>query len=358
MAGICATKHALEEGLNPTVFEKTGNLGGTWVYTDKTGIDEYGLDIHSSMYKSLHTNLPKEIMNFPGYPFQNLEKSFVPGTEVLKYLKSYAEHYGVDKAVKFHHNVVRVRPYKNKWEVIVHDLINDKYSNLTFDYVLICNGHYFAPSFSKIENIEKFQGKQMHSHDYRDSGPFKDETVLVIGVGPSGMDLALETSKVAKKVIVSHHVKDNLESSLAKNVIQKPDCVSIEDGNYVKFTDGTREYVSVILYCTGYENLFPFLSVDSGISVKNNYVKPLYKHCINIRYPTMAFIGLTFIACLTQMIDIQVRFVMKYYSGKKELPSQKEMEEDTDKDMESRRQRGLKEKQAHFLGPEQVNLIS
>ena len=34
-------------------YEKTDQIGGTWVYTQDTGLDRYGLPIHSSMYDSL-----------------------------------------------------------------------------------------------------------------------------------------------------------------------------------------------------------------------------------------------------------------------------------------------------------------
>lgn len=34
-------------------YEKTDKIGGTWVYTEATGDDQYGLKIHSSMYKNL-----------------------------------------------------------------------------------------------------------------------------------------------------------------------------------------------------------------------------------------------------------------------------------------------------------------
>ena len=53
MAGVCAAKNALSYGFNVTVFEQTDNIGGTWVYTDETDKDKYGLDVHSSMYSDL-----------------------------------------------------------------------------------------------------------------------------------------------------------------------------------------------------------------------------------------------------------------------------------------------------------------
>lgn len=61
-AGICAAKNGLEFSCDVTVFEQTDNIGGTWVYTDDVVKDKNGLDVHSSMYQGLYTNLPKEIM--------------------------------------------------------------------------------------------------------------------------------------------------------------------------------------------------------------------------------------------------------------------------------------------------------
>ena len=54
-AGLCALRH-LTSDLNyfePEAFEQTGDTGGTWVYIDKTGLDENGLPIHTSMYRDL-----------------------------------------------------------------------------------------------------------------------------------------------------------------------------------------------------------------------------------------------------------------------------------------------------------------
>jgi cation diffusion facilitator CzcD-associated flavoprotein CzcO len=54
-AGLCAARHLLVE---PTVghvdvLEQAGQLGGTWVYTETVGYDDFGLPVHTSMYKSL-----------------------------------------------------------------------------------------------------------------------------------------------------------------------------------------------------------------------------------------------------------------------------------------------------------------
>lgn len=53
LSGLCVAKYAQNYGHEVTIYEQTGQLGGTWFYTDEVGCDEYGLDIHTSMYHNL-----------------------------------------------------------------------------------------------------------------------------------------------------------------------------------------------------------------------------------------------------------------------------------------------------------------
>lgn len=48
--------------------------------------------------------------------------------------------------------------------------------------------------------IEKFKGRYLHSRDYKDAQDFSDKRVVVIGIGNSGLDLAVEISQTAKQV--------------------------------------------------------------------------------------------------------------------------------------------------------------
>jgi len=54
-AGLCAARHLVADPAHFEfkVFEKGGEVGGTWCYTDLTDIDEFGVPIHSPMYRSL-----------------------------------------------------------------------------------------------------------------------------------------------------------------------------------------------------------------------------------------------------------------------------------------------------------------
>ena len=121
-AGLCAARHLTSSPrLSLTIFEQSNNIGGTWVYTEKVGRDQHGLPLHSSMYKNLKTNLPKEVMAFPDFPFQHKEKSFIEHREVLEYLQRYCQHFQLEQFVSFNTQVARVHPVGSseatRWEV-------------------------------------------------------------------------------------------------------------------------------------------------------------------------------------------------------------------------------------------------
>lgn len=58
-SGLTAAKYSLGQGYDVTIYEQNEQLGGIWWYTDQTGINQYGVEIHSPMYQ----NLRYEIQN-------------------------------------------------------------------------------------------------------------------------------------------------------------------------------------------------------------------------------------------------------------------------------------------------------
>uniref|UniRef100_A0A182J3T6 Flavin-containing monooxygenase n=1 Tax=Anopheles atroparvus TaxID=41427 RepID=A0A182J3T6_ANOAO len=352
-SGICAAKTALEADGHVTIFERTDRIGGTWVYTEEVGTDRYGEPVHSSMYQGLRTNLPKEIMGFPGFEMPQQDASYVRSDEVLQFLQDYADSYDVTNRINFAHLVEEVKPAtsdSNGWTVRIRNLVDGSIRTESYDFVLVCNGHYHTPHIPSYAGRDRFRGLQLHSHDYRKPDVFRDQIVLVIGAGPSGTDLTLEAATKAKTVYFSHHVPDKLKRLVfPANVIQVPDVLRIHTDS-VEFQDGSNHPVTVIFYCTGYRYSFPFLHPDCGVDVDDNWVRPLYKHVLNVNHPTMAFIGLPFYVCATLMFELQARFCIAFYSGHLPIPDRKEMLDDQAREMNERWSRGLKKRQAHMMG--------
>ncbi|KAK4309372.1 hypothetical protein Pmani_018989 [Petrolisthes manimaculis] len=365
-AGLCAAKHLLAAGLQPQVWEATSGLGGTWRHSTRTGTDLYGLPIFSSMYNNLRTNLPKEVMAFPDFPFPSEDDtSFVHHTTVSNYLNRYATHFNLLPHIKTEHHVQKVAPLPNnsgsgntaagllpRWAITVRDLKQQITTTDVYDAVVVCNGHYSKPSIPSLPGVEEYQGRQIHSHDYREPKPFTGQTVLVLGAGASGIDIAIELCSTAKQVYLSHNQKNNIASDLPKNLHQVKGASEATRDGFI-LTDATRVQADVIIYCTGYEYTFSFLCESCGVGVSRGQVTPLYRHIHNVLLPSMAFIGIPVQICPFPFFDTQVRYVTKVLTGKVSLPSPKDMEAITQQEFLQHMKEGHAPEDFHLMSSSQ-----
>lgn len=78
--------------------------------------------------------------------------------------------------------------------------------------------------------------------------------VLIIGAGPSGIDLTYAIAETATKVIFSHHT--HTESHVYPvNVIKKP-AIKCFNRNSVIFNDDSEESITDVVFCTGILHFF------------------------------------------------------------------------------------------------------
>jgi len=170
------------------------------------------------------------------------------------------------------------------------------------------------------------------------------------------MDITNHVRMSAKQVFLSHHLSTTPNTAFMGNVTQKPDVQRFTPDGAV-FTDGSTESFDHVLFCTGYKYTFPCLSTDVGIQVIDNFVQPLWKHCININHPTMAFVGLPFNVIPTHIFDMQVRFTLKFFTGQREFPSREQMIAELEQEIGERWGCGVhNHKKAHQMGERQVNI--
>lgn len=164
-AGLVAARELRREGHRVVVFERLGQVGGTWVYDQKAESDPLGLDssreiVHSSLYDSLRTNLPRECMGFLDYPFaarsgEGTDPRRFPGhREVLRYLENFARDFDLYGMVRFETEVLRVeRDGHGRWAVRFRQAALGReagYSEEVYDGVVVCNGHYTEPRIAEI----------------------------------------------------------------------------------------------------------------------------------------------------------------------------------------------------------------
>jgi dimethylaniline monooxygenase (N-oxide forming) len=195
--GLIAAKCLLDESIEPVVFEQSEKIGGLWNYSEDLP------DGGSLAYRSLKTNTSRQMMALSDYPFPENLPDFPNRAEVLQYLNDYVDHFRLREHIRLNAQVEQVTPYKeNKWKVTVRSKDGVKGVE-NFDAVIVCSGLYRHPTIPKYAGAETFQGQMFHSASYKGPEGYEDKDVVVIGVGSSGVDIAVELSKVAHRLELS-----------------------------------------------------------------------------------------------------------------------------------------------------------
>jgi trimethylamine monooxygenase len=216
LAQLRAFQSAHEKGADiPEIvcFEKQSNWGGLWNYTWRTGLDQYGEPVHGSMYRYLWSNGPKEGLEFADYSFEEhfgkQIASYPPRAVLFDYIEGRVKKAGVRDWIRFETAVKNVSYDADKehgrFTVTVRDLPNDRTYSETFDHVICCTGHFSTPNVPQFDGFDKFPGRVLHAHDFRDAVEFKGQDILIIGTSYSAEDIGSQCWKYgAKSITVSH----------------------------------------------------------------------------------------------------------------------------------------------------------
>ncbi|ULT99974.1 hypothetical protein L3Y34_000913 [Caenorhabditis briggsae] len=198
-SGLPSIRHALlYPNVEVTCFEKSNDIGGLWNYKpNQTDL--------STVMKSTVINSSKEMTAFSDFPPEDTMANFMHNTEMCRYLKNYAKNFELMKYIKLNHSVISIDrndDYETtgKWKVRFTDGEGKEHVKV-FDGVMLCSGHHAIPYHpNPWPGQEKFKGRIVHSHDYKDQKGYEDKVVVVVGLGNSGGDCAVELSRVAKQV--------------------------------------------------------------------------------------------------------------------------------------------------------------
>jgi trimethylamine monooxygenase len=315
-------------------FEKQEDWGGVWNYTWRTGLDEFGEQVHGSMYRYLWSNGPKECLEFADYGFEEHFgrpiPSYPPREVLVDYIKGRVEKSGVRKWCRFNHTVRNVSYNKKKknFTVTVKDLKADRIYSEIFDNVVVASGHFSTPNVPFFEGLDKFLGRTLHSHDFRAADEFAGKDIVIVGGSYSAEDIATQCHKYgAKSITISYRTKP-MGFEWPASFKELP-LITRVDGHKVHFKDGSSTHADAIILCTGYLHHHPFLDDEIRLKSRNRLYPPgLYKGVAWEANTRLFFVGMQDQYYTFNMFDAQAWWARDVILGRIKLPGAKTMAKD------------------------------
>jgi dimethylaniline monooxygenase (N-oxide forming) len=389
-SGIAAAKALNERGLKFDCFEASDCVGGNWVFGNKNGM--------SAAYRDLHINTSRDRMEFTDFPMPRSYPDFPHHTQIAEYFNGYVDHFGFREKIRFETPIARAaKRADGTWELTdAHGVTR------SYDMLVVANGHHWDARWPEpaFPGSDDFAGRQMHAHEYRDNEFLRGKDVVVLGMGNSAMDIAVESGQVARSTylaarrgawIVPKYLFGRPMDQLPRDLripdrvtykafeffvrlhtgrperygLPKPDHAfaqahptvsgrildaiihgavtpkpNIErlGSDWVQFADGSRVHADVVVYCTGYRITFPFFD-EQFLSAPDNRIE-LFRRVFAPDHPSLAFVGLLQpLGAIMPLAEAQGRWIAAYLEGEYHLPSRGGMLKDIRRDNDRMRKR-------------------
>ena len=195
-SGIVAAQVLDARGVPFDCFEKGSQVGGNWRYENDNGM--------SSAYRSLHINTSRRVMAFKSMPMPEHYPDYPDHFQMAAYFDEFVDHFGLREKISFRTEVVKVEPGDGAWAVTTKGPGGAETTE-RYRAVLVANGHHWDPRWPEpaFPGSDRFAGEQIHAHHYREPDVLRDKRVLVLGLGNSATDIAVESSRIAEKTFLA-----------------------------------------------------------------------------------------------------------------------------------------------------------
>lgn len=376
-SGLAAAQALQVNGIPFDCFEKRDRIGGIWAFSERPG--------ESAAYRSLNINTSRARTQFASFPMPADYPDFPHNSQMAAYFHAFADHFGLREQIRLNTGVKRAeRLADSTWAITL-----DSGEVRHYDALVVANGHHWDPRWPEPPFPGEFHGTVMHAHTYQDNRTFAGKRVLVVGIGNSAADIAVESSFMAERTLLSMRrgafvlpryvfgmpydqvknpgwlpwkvrqpllelvirlfvgkmeryglpkpdhrfgeahptISDYLVARITHGYVQVRPNIAELLGDRVRFTDGSVEPVDLIVYCTGYKVSFPFFDPEF-LSAPDNDL-PLFRRVFKPGVENLFFIGLLQpLGSIMPLAEAQAHWVAEYLTGRYALPGAAEMAAD------------------------------
>ncbi len=183
-AGLAISRELRTRDIDHVVLER-GAVGQSWRrYYD-------GLVLHTGRHLS----------SLPGRPFRRSDPQFVTRDRFVRYLDEYAA--AMDLPIEAGTDVTAIRRDDGHWALDGAGGEGGSMEPWQCRVLVVATGIASSPVVPHLPGQSEFRGRIRHSIDYHRPEPFAGRSVLVVGAGNSGGEIAAELARVAAPVSIA-----------------------------------------------------------------------------------------------------------------------------------------------------------
>jgi len=142
-------------------------------------------------YDRLHLHTNKGTSALPYLPFPRGYPRYPSRDQMIDYVETYARTFGIEP--RFNEEVVAARRRDGRWEVRTHTATYEA------PHLVIATGLNREPVVPQWPGQERYRGRIVHSREYRNGRDFSGRRVLVVGIGNSGGEIAIDLHEHAAR---------------------------------------------------------------------------------------------------------------------------------------------------------------
>jgi cation diffusion facilitator CzcD-associated flavoprotein CzcO len=172
-AGIASAYYLEKAGIPYTVVDRAQVVGSTW----------------ASLYPSLRLNTASFVSHLPGERLPLRYGIYASGQQFYEYFQRYVEKRNFHILLRV--EVQSVAPQRDGW------CVETSAGSAWFPAVIVASGRFGKPYTPEILGIDAAACDVLHAHDFHHAESFAGQRLMVVGNGPSGVDIALELVPVA-----------------------------------------------------------------------------------------------------------------------------------------------------------------
>lgn len=179
-AGIAMAGRLSKAGMSYRLIEKSERPGDTW----------------RNHYDRLHLHTTRKLSALPHMPYPASYPKYVPKDLFVAYLESYLSELNIE--ANCGETITSIRRVGDRWEC-------ETEQGVTYDAtsVIVATGFNRIPNEPQWPGMEAFEGLIKHSRLYKNGKTFENQNVLVIGMGNTGAELAVDLHENGAKPMIS-----------------------------------------------------------------------------------------------------------------------------------------------------------